>query len=170
MIWKLKALKRCQAVAALVKDYATACWSQAQCIGEAVLWARASMNSGCSGLLLWLGAGENGISQAAPSVTADVQLETFPKAASSAYECLDFVSVRRVPQKFWSYPAKKCWWVLPAHTKLGAGVCPPVPLQCTLQKVCMSLDLTNQHSILLIAGNCEGQDAGAQFLSLVKVL
>jgi len=52
-------------------------------------------------------------------------LGAFMISVSSAYECLDFVSVRLVPQKAWSSPAKKGWRVLPAHTKLGAGVCPP---------------------------------------------
>lgn len=152
MIQKLKALKRCQAVAALVKDYTTACWS-----ANTVHWDSCTVGQNKYEFRLFRSAPVAWIWQkwhqpSSPSVTADVQLETFPKAAASAYECLDFVSVRHVPQKL-SYPAKKFWWVLPARTKLGAVVCPPVLLQCTLQKVYMPLDLTNRQSILLIAGN-----------------
>lgn len=96
MIRKLKALKRCQAIAASVKDCTTACWSASE-----VHWGSSTVGqskySDCSGLLLQLGAGKNDISEAACSVTAGMQPGAFLKTASSAYECLDFVSVRLVP-------------------------------------------------------------------------
>lgn len=127
VIQKLKALKRCQARAASVKGcYYSLLVNKQSALGKQYHWPEPT-NSDCPGLLLQLGAGKNGISYAACSVTAGVQLGAFLITASSAYECLDFVSVRFVPQKKLELSCQEglegvdstcqtgCWG-LPAHT------------------------------------------------------